>query len=126
MCRESETGTACTFFRKMMEMAADTPIVLSAPELACRFIVVTPHGPVFLRDTSMSKPQQSSTKQQQQTKLVDWQKMRSAAGPYPIEAFEFVREGLGYTANHIHPDRESLSEADRHISGQQLCMGLRD
>ena len=57
---------------------------------------------------------------------LDWKKILSTAGPYPIEAFSFVREGLSYTAQHLHENPEELSEAERHISGQQLCLGLRD
>jgi uncharacterized repeat protein (TIGR04138 family) len=67
--------------------------------------------------------------QQQQTKPVakepDWSKILNAAGPYPIEAFTFVREGLTFTAQQIHRS-QAAAEPDRHISGQQLCMGLRD
>lgn len=48
-----------------------------------------------------------------------------AAGPYPLEAFNFVREGLGYTAERVHGDIEA-GELDRHVSGRELCMGLRD
>ena len=68
------------------------------------------------------------SQQQQQTKVkeVDWNKVMNAAGPYPIEAFTFVREGLTFTAQRIHPEPESVPESDRHISGQQLCLGLRD
>lgn len=61
----------------------------------------------------------------QQQEEVDWQKIL-AAGPYPIEAFAFVREGLNYTVQQVHDDPESLPEEERHISGQQLCRGLRD
>ncbi len=64
----------------------------------------------------------SQQKQQQH----DWRKILESAGPYPIEAFSFVREGLSYTAEHLHGDPESLPELDRHVSGQQLCLGLRD
>lgn len=67
--------------------------------------------------------------QQQQTKTVkelDWKRVLTAAGPYPMEAFNFVREGLTYTAQKVHRNPESLPEVDRHISGQQLCLGLRD
>ena len=48
------------------------------------------------------------------------------AGPYPMEAFTFVREGLSFTAEQLHGDPEQMSDVDRHINGQQLCMGLRD
>lgn len=46
--------------------------------------------------------------------------------PYPPEAFHFVRDGLTYTVQLIHEDPTELSVDERHISGQQLCLGLRD
>lgn len=58
---------------------------------------------------------------------VDWALLRRLA-PYPPEAFQFVSEGLSHTVRSIHGHRdESSTDADesRHISGQQLCMGLR-
>jgi uncharacterized repeat protein (TIGR04138 family) len=61
----------------------------------------------------------------QQQQVVDWRKILAAV-PYPIEAFVFVREGLNYAVNHVHEDPEALAEEDRHITGQQLCLGLRD
>ncbi len=46
---------------------------------------------------------------------------------YPLEAFIFVRNGLDFTVRSIHGDPEKAgSNANRHISGQQLCYGLRD
>lgn len=45
---------------------------------------------------------------------------------YPIAAFHFVRRGLDYTVHLLHEDPQSLDEAQRHVSGQQLCEGLRD
>lgn len=57
---------------------------------------------------------------------VDWNSVLKDAGPYPLEAFNFVQEGLRFTVNRCHANAESLSLDDRHISGQQLCLGLRD
>lgn len=63
---------------------------------------------------------------------VDWMKIRSKAGPYPLVAFEFVREGLAYTVDRMHGQARlgrtdaTLVAEDRHITGQQLCIGLRD
>lgn len=60
------------------------------------------------------------------------QRIRQAVeqvGLFPIEAFEFVQEGLAWTANRIHgnpPEGVAHSGRDRHITGQQLCEGLRD
>jgi uncharacterized repeat protein (TIGR04138 family) len=64
----------------------------------------------------------------EQTKL-DWKIIRQKAGPYPQEAFQFVRDGLQHTVKMIHGEGVA-SNADkgpeRHVSGQQLCLGLRD
>ena len=50
-----------------------------------------------------------------------------ATGKYPAGAFQFVQRGLNYTADHVHGDMEQgQSPASRHITGQQLCVGLRD
>lgn len=70
----------------------------------------------------------SQQKQQQprEQKEIDWKSLAGATGPYPVEAFHFVREGLSYAAHRVHEDIASVAEADRHITGQQLCLGLRD
>ncbi len=65
------------------------------------------------------------SQQQQQQREVDWSEILASV-PYPIEAFAFVREGLNYAVEAVHDDPESLPEDERHISGQQLCMGLRE
>ena len=58
-------------------------------------------------------------------KELDWNAILATV-PYPLEAFAFVREGLGYAVRRVHEDPETLPEDERHITGQQLCMGLRD
>jgi len=45
-------------------------------------------------------------------------------GLYPIDAFEFVGEGLNFTVQRIH-GRKKDPQASRHVTGQQLCEGLR-
>lgn len=53
-----------------------------------------------------------------------------ADGRYPQEAFAFLHEGLGQSVSRIYgkgaaaEDRESAEQ--RHVSGEQLCHGLRD
>ena len=46
---------------------------------------------------------------------------------YPLEAFLFVQRGLDFTVRRKHgeaqPDAEPTS---RHVTGQDLCHGLRD
>lgn len=55
---------------------------------------------------------------------------------YPLEAFLFVQRGLDQTVRGIHGEMEEADEDDllmddpaassRHVSGRQLCEGLRD
>jgi len=47
----------------------------------------------------------------------------------PLEAFVFVQRGLDFTVRrlHDHPDAdENPADSTRHVSGQNLCEGLRD
>jgi uncharacterized repeat protein (TIGR04138 family) len=53
------------------------------------------------------------------------QQVVDAVGTYPVDAYLFVREGLSYTADKIHGQGDG-PEAARHISGRDLCMGLRE
>jgi uncharacterized repeat protein (TIGR04138 family) len=46
-------------------------------------------------------------------------------GLYPIEAYEFVHHGLGYTVNKLHGNKKD-PKASRHVSGRDLCEGLRE
>jgi uncharacterized repeat protein (TIGR04138 family) len=73
-------------------------------------------GPAKVSESTMSTSQHQA----------DWREILNAAGPYPMEAFNFVREGLSYTSDAVHQDPHDLPELDRHVSGQQLCLGLRD
>ena len=54
----------------------------------------------------------------------------AAGTPYPPEAFVFIREGLHAAAVHVYgPEPEMANPAllgKRHVTGQQLCEGLRD
>ena len=45
-------------------------------------------------------------------------------GRYPLPAVQFVREGLSRTVEQEHPEGATPG-ARRHISGAQLCEGLR-
>ena len=52
---------------------------------------------------------------------------------YPLEAYLFLQRGLDFTVRRIHgepdPQEESRSKAparSRHVTGQDLCIGLRD
>ena len=46
--------------------------------------------------------------------------------PYPEGAYDFVREGLGYTQMRLVADDGLAANETRHIKGQELCLGLRD
>lgn len=67
-----------------------------------------------------------------------WDLVKDRAGSFPPEAFEFVRQGLAHTIDRVHghhtlevgsglaADLAPADEELRHVSGQQLCMGLRE
>src|SRR5262245_31725916 len=62
----------------------------------------------------------------EQATIQEISKALAAAGPYPLPAYQFVQEGLRYTVERVHDQVDSQGTGSRHVSGQQLCMGLRD
>jgi uncharacterized repeat protein (TIGR04138 family) len=52
------------------------------------------------------------------------QRVAADVGVYPIEAYEFVQRGLAYTVKQLHGSAV-VSGKTRHVTGQQLCEGLR-
>jgi uncharacterized repeat protein (TIGR04138 family) len=82
-------------------------------------IIISPYSV----DTAMS--QQHQQQERRAVPEVNWQHLAEVTGPYPVEAFQFVRDGLSYAARSVHEDIEERAEQDRHITGQQLCLGLR-
>lgn len=45
-------------------------------------------------------------------------------GRFPEEAFEFLYEGLKFTSHRVYGARKD--DSAKHVTGQQLCEGLRD
>ena len=60
---------------------------------------------------------------------IDLKQIADDAG-YNVEAFVFVQRGLDFTVRRIHGELDEEQEIDeapnRHVSGQDLCKGLRD
>lgn len=56
---------------------------------------------------------------------VDWPQIRERAARFPEAAFAFVRDGLSYAVKTIHGEKGDSGDRPRHVSGQQLCRGLR-
>ena len=61
------------------------------------------------------------------------QQLVEDVGLYPPEAYEFIQKGLSFTVQRVHGEikeaeaaESKAAEVSRHISGQQLCEGLRD
>lgn len=51
----------------------------------------------------------------------------SAVTKYPMDAFIFVQRGLDHTVKRVHGESKPSAEPiSRHVSGQQLCQGLRE
>jgi uncharacterized repeat protein (TIGR04138 family) len=45
-------------------------------------------------------------------------------GLYPVEAFHFVEQGLNHTVKKLRGEDQPAGE--RHVTGQDLCEGLRE
>lgn len=56
---------------------------------------------------------------------IDWDNIKRKFGYITPEAFEFVRQGLSHTVKSVHGEVPGDDET-RNVSGQQLCLGLRD
>ena len=46
-------------------------------------------------------------------------------GTYDVDALRFVQEGLSFAVQKFH-GKQTDPDTNRHISGQQLCEGLRE
>jgi uncharacterized repeat protein (TIGR04138 family) len=53
------------------------------------------------------------------------QEVVDAVGVYPMDAYLFVQQGLSYAVEKIHGEVAEPT-ANHHISGRDLCLGLRD
>jgi uncharacterized repeat protein (TIGR04138 family) len=49
-------------------------------------------------------------------------------GLYPVEAYHFVEQGLAHAVKRLHgeADPDDPNPGGRHVSGQDLCEGLRE
>ena len=48
-------------------------------------------------------------------------------GRYPVEAFAFLHDGLRNAVREAHGDQaEGAEPGQRHVTGSQLCLALRD
>lgn len=58
----------------------------------------------------------------------DWKTIRERTGPYPAAAYQFVRLGLQHTVKTVHGEDAldaTPEDESRHVTGQDLCIGLR-
>jgi len=80
------------------------------------------------------------------SRATDWDAIRQRAAQFPPTAFQFVRDGLGHTVRRIHgeaggvvgggagtrvPAGSAAGQTEteprtRHVTGTQLCLGLRE
>ena len=62
---------------------------------------------------------------------IDWARIRRDAERFPEPAFRFVQEGLTHTVRAVHDAEDEPTELlagdeSRHVTGRDLCLGLRD
>ncbi|QOV87529.1 Minf_1886 family protein [Humisphaera borealis] len=69
-----------------------------------------------------------ASKHQTQTREKTLEQVVADVGLYPRDAYEFVQQGLGFAAHRVHGEAraEGAEHVNRHVSGQQLCEGLRE
>jgi uncharacterized repeat protein (TIGR04138 family) len=63
------------------------------------------------------------------TPTIDWRKIAHEAGGFGPQVFDFIREGLDHAVRMVHGAagvEVSSEDESRHITGEQLCLGLRD
>ncbi len=77
-----------------------------------------PHTSKQLKHVSVSSPMPALSRAVERVAI--------AFGEYPTEAFWFVQNGLEFAATLVHGQvSESSPHHSRHITGQQLSMGLK-
>lgn len=57
---------------------------------------------------------------------VDLKVVLDEAGGYAPGCCAFISDGLAYTVQMVHGEGAAADDESRHVTGQQLCMGLRD
>lgn len=60
------------------------------------------------------------------SEVVDIADVLQRAGGYSPDCYSFIRDGLAHTVEMVHGDESASDEESRHVSGTQLCLGLRD
>jgi uncharacterized repeat protein (TIGR04138 family) len=68
----------------------------------------------------MPPPTDESADEKSMQQIVD------EVGVYSADAYRFVQEGLSFAVNKFHGESGADPRTGRHISGQQLCEGLRE
>jgi len=58
--------------------------------------------------------------------VIDWHRLAKDAGGYSPLVFEFVRDGLQHASETVHRAENLGEDESRHVTGQELCEGLRD
>ena len=53
------------------------------------------------------------------------EQVAESEGIYPAAAYEFIQNGVAYTVSRLHGPRIQNGVC-RHVTGQQLCHGLRE
>jgi hypothetical protein len=77
-------------------------------------------GTATLYCTHMASKHQTSVKDASLERVV------ASLGIYPAEAYDFVQQGLSYTVHRVYAEAAAVGGAVQHVSGQQLCHGLRE
>ena len=64
--------------------------------------------------------------QSEHPKFESMEKLIRQDGRYPLGAFAFLNEGLSRAVQGVYGDKEPPEPGQRHVTGEQLCLALRD
>ena len=63
--------------------------------------------------------------QPQQRKSIE--QIVDEVGVYPCDAYQFIQDGLAFAVQRVHGQQARMNpKPSTHVSGQQLCQGLRE
>ena len=47
-------------------------------------------------------------------------------GRYPVEAFEFLQEGMARAVKAVYGEKPPATDGNCHVTGKQVCLSIRD
>jgi len=115
--------------RKCLQPVTECVVVITACDAGRKFWLTINQGSDTFQQRSFQNPANAgiltTMPPPHEPKPQTLEKLAIDASLYPPPAFDFIEEGLRFTVDKIHGQMTDPN-ACRHVSGQQLCEGLRE